>query len=420
MDRYGIKTDLFLKIILVIILVYLTAFSIKWIPKITHGFTSYYTFSSLMLDGEDLTKAYNDDYFNSKVKEKGIEVSDILASNIPTNSFALAPFVWLEPKTAKIVWSLFSITLFFCSLYILFKIYGITLKNNAGFGILLLVLLWRPLYENIALGQLYCLLLFLFSLTLWGMHKNKKIYSSLALSFVFLLKGYGVVNLLWLALKKKWKFLLITLAFILIGILLSMFVIGFDVWKTYLTDASAKLGKLSSMGHTAYQTINSLLMHLFVFDEKWLPHPVINLPVNIVFIFSLLVNISIILYVISGKTQSPGQMLLSFSAAIAAGVVTAPVAEEYHYLLFIPLFIGLGDYFYNKYLDKKRIGLQEILFFTAVLIMILPLNYKALQDSVFPIYLLAYPKLYAGLILLYVFKRSQKKYAVKGKQLSET
>jgi 4-amino-4-deoxy-L-arabinose transferase-like glycosyltransferase len=174
------------------------------------------------------------------------------------------------------------------------------------------------------------------------------------------------------------------------------------------------------MGHTAYQTINSLLMHLFVFDEKWLPHPVINLPVNIVFIFSLLVNISIILYVISGKTQSPEQMLLSFSAAIAAGVVTAPVAEEYHYLLFIPLFIGLGDYFYNKYLDKKRIGLQEILFFTAVLIMILPLNYKALQDSVFPIYLLAYPKLYAGLILLYVFKRSQKKYAVKGKQLSET
>ncbi len=414
------KTNLFFKIILVIILVYLTAFSIKWIPKITHGFTSYYTFSSLMLEGDDLTNAYNDDYFNSKVKEKGIEVSDILASNIPTNSFALAPFVWLGPKTARIVWSLFSIVLFFFSLYILFETYGISIKNNKGLIILILLLLWRPLYENIVLGQLYCLLLFLFSLTLLGMYKNKKIYSSLALSFVFLLKGYGVVNLIWLAVKRKWKELAFTLAFILIGVLLSMFVIGFDVWETYLIDASSKLGKLSSMGHTAYQTVNSLLMHLFIYDEKWLPHPVMNLPVNIVFIFSLLVNLSIILYVISGKTQSPGQIVLSFSAAIAAGVVTAPVAEEYHYMLFIPLYIGLSDYFYNKFIDKKRFGLQEILFLTAVLIMILPLNYKALQDSVFPIYLLAYPKLYAGLILLYVFKQSQKQYAVKGKRVSET
>ncbi len=414
------KTNLFLKIFLIIVFVYLTAFSIKWVPKITHGFTSYYTFSGMMIKGDDLSKAYDDDYFNTKIKERGIDVSDILASNIPTNSFALAPFVCLEPKTARIVWSLFSILLFFFSIYILFKIYGITVKNTAGLAILILVLLWRPLYENIALGQLYCLLLFLFSLCLWGLQKNKKVYSSLALSLVFLLKGYGIVNFIWLAVKRKWKELVFTLAFILTGILLSMFVIGFDVWKTYLIDASTKLGKLPSMGHTAYQTVNSLLMHLFVHDEKWLPHPVVTLPNNIVFIFSLVVNLSIVLYVISGKIQNSKQMLLSFSAAIAAGVVTAPVAEEYHYLLFVPLLTGLSDYFYNKYLETKRFGLQEILFLTAVLIMILPLNYKALQDSVFPVYLFAYPKLYAGLILLYVFKKSQKQFVLKRKTISET
>jgi len=414
------KTNLFLKIFLIIVFVYLTAFSIKWVPIITHGFTSYYTFSSLMADGDDLSKAYDDDYFNTKIKERGIKVSDILASNIPTNSFALAPFVWLEPKTARIVWSLFSIVLFFYTLYLLFIVYGISLKNSSGLAILIIVLLWRPLYENIALGQLYCLLLFLFSLTLWGLHKNKKLYSSLALSLIFLLKGYGVVNFIWLAVKRNWKVLAFTLAFILTGILLSMFVIGSGVWETYLIDASAKLGKLPSMGHNAYQTVNSLFMHLFVYDEKWLQHPLIILPNNIVFIFSLLVNLSIILYITSGKIQNSKQMLISFSAAIAAGVVTAPVAEEYHYLLFIPLLIGLSDYFYNKYLETKRFGLQEILFLTAVLIMILPINYKALQDSVFPIYLLAYPKLYAGLILLYVFKKSQKQFGLEGKPLSET
>jgi hypothetical protein len=402
------KTNFVLKIILAAVLVYLTIFSVKWVPEITHGFASYYTFSSLLIEGDDLSKAYNDEYFNSKVKEKGIEVSDILASNIPTNSLALAPFAHLEPKTARIIWSLFSIAVFFTSIYILFNIYGVSFRKNSGLTILIIVFLWRPLYENIELGQLYALLLLLFSLSLWGLKHNKKIVISIALSLVFLIKGYGIVNFIWLAVKRKWKELAFTAGFILIGILLSFLIIPSDVWKTYLFDAAAKLGKLSSMGHVAYQTINSLLMHLFVYDEKWLPHPAVILPNNIVFIFSLLINLFIVFYITSGKIQNSKQMLLSFSAAIAAGVVTAPVAEEYHFLLFVPLLIGLSDYFYNKYFEKRRLGLQEILFLIAVLIMILPLNYKALQNSVFPVYLLAYPKLYAGLILLYVFKQTMK------------
>jgi hypothetical protein len=415
------KTNLFLKIILAIVFVYFTLFSIKWVPKITQGFASYYTFSSLLIEGDDLSEAYNDEYFNSKVKEKGIEVSDILASNIPTNSFALAPFVWLTPKTARILWSLFSIAAFFLSIYILFNVYGVSLRKNAGLTILIIVFLWRPLYENIELGQLYGLLLLLFSLSIWGLKKNKKIGHSIALSLVFLLKGYGIVNFIWLAVKRKCKELAFTVGFVLIGILLSFLIIPPDVWKTYLFDASAKLGKLSSMGHVAYQTVNGLLMHLFIYDEKWLLHPAINLPPNTVFTASLLVNLLIIFYAVSNKIQNSKQMLLSFSAAIAAGVVTAPVAEEYHYLLFIPLLIGLSDYFYNKYSALRRMGLQEILFLLSVLLMILPLNYKALQDSVFPVYLLAYLKLYAGLILLYVFKQTIKQQIlVREGNLSET
>lgn len=414
------KTNFVLKIILAAVLVYLTIFSVKWVPEITHGFAAYYTFSGLLIEGDDLSKAYNDEYFNSKVKEKGIGVSDILASNIPTNSLVLTPFAWLEPKTARILWSLFSIAAFFFSLYILFNVYEVSLRKNSGLIILLVVFLWRPLYENIELGQLYCLLLLLFSLSLWGLKKNKK-FAAIALSFVFLLKGYGIVNFIWLAVKRKWKELTFTLGFIMVGILLSFLIIPPDVWKTYMLDASVKLGKLSSMGHVAYQTVNSLIMHLFIYDEKWLQHPVMILPNNIVFIFSLLINLFIIFYITSGKIQNNKQLLLSFSAAIAAGVVTAPVAEEYHYLLFVPLLIGLCDYFYNKYSEKHRIGFEEILFLIAVLIMILPLNYKALQNSVFPVFLLAYPKLYAGLILLYLTKQIIKQeQLVQGKNLSET
>ena len=165
------------------------------------------------------------------------------------------------------------------------------------------------------------------------------------------------------------------------------------------------MGQLPQMGHVAYQTINSLLLHLFVFDQKWLPHPFLILPNNFVFILSICISLLFIFYVLFEKNVDKELLPLSFSAAIAAGVVTAPVAEEYHYLLFLPLVIGMSRILFEQFKEKRKFSVTEFFFTLAVLIMIIPLNYKALQFSSAPLYLLAYPKLYAGIILLIIYKR---------------
>ncbi len=191
----------------------------------------------------------------------------------------------------------------------------------------------------------------------------------------------------------------------MIGIIISVLILGIDTWKEYLTAVSGKMGQLPEMGHTAYQTINSFLLHLFAYDPKWLPHPLLILPDNIVFILSICISLLFIFYIVFDSKPDEQFFPLSFSAAIAAGVVTAPVAEEYHYLLFLPLTIGISKILFEQFSVKKAFGAADIFFLASVLIMILPLNYKSLQFSSAPLYLIAYPKLYAGIILLIIYKR---------------
>ncbi len=399
------KTNFLLKLLCLLALIYLTLFSIKWAPKITHGYAAYYTFSRMLITGEDLSKGYSDDYFSGKIDEYGMDVYDILAGNIPTNSFALAPFAWMDVNTARAAWSIFSIAAFLLSIYILFIIYGLHFNTETGLLILLITILWRPVYENIAFGQIYAVLLLLFSIGMLGLKKRKNVLFTLPLSAVFLFKGYGVVNFLWLAVKKKWKELIYSIGFIIAGIIISIPLIGVNTWKVYLSAVSGKMGQLPEMGNTAYQTINSLMMHTFIYDQKWLPHPVIILPNNLVFIISILISLLFIAYILFEKNISEEHLPLSFSAAIAAGVITAPVAEEYHYLLFLPLVIGMSKILIEEFREKRSIGIHELFFIIAIAVMIAPLNYKSMQFSSFPVYLLAYPKLYAGIILLFIYKR---------------
>lgn len=398
------KTNIVLKLLCLLAFLYLTIFSVKWVPKLTHGFAGYYTFSRMLLTGEDMSKAYNEDYFSTKIKEYGIDVYDIISGNLPVNSLTLTPFAWMKPFTARIAWSIFSIAAFLFSIIILFKLYNIKLNSETGLLILIITLLWRPVYENIAFGQIYAVLLLLFSLSLLGLRKNKSVLVTFPLSSVLLLKGYGAVNFIWLVVKKKWKELIYSVGFILAGIAMSTLILGINTWKVYLSSVINKMGQLPVTGHTAYQTINSLIIHLFIFDPKWLPHPVISLHYSFVFVLSICLSILFIAYILFEGKIYKDFLPLSFSAAVAAGVVTAPIAEEYHYMLFLPLIIGMSKYLIEHYKESRRFGLREFFFLFAVFVIIIPLNYKLLQFSSAPQYLLAYPKLYAGIILLIIYK----------------
>jgi len=395
-------------------LVACVAFSLHfflWAPRLTYGFAMYYTFARLALQGESLDRAYDDAYFQAKLREFGFDLRDE-PNNIPTAGLAFMPVAWLPPTAARIAWSCISLASLAYALVLLFGISGIRAAGNTGMWLLTLVFLWKPAYDTVAFGQVYFLLLLLFALSMKGLMRDRVAGTSVPLSLAFLVKGYGIVPALLLALRRRWKEFGLAVAVTAGIIVATLPLFGIQAWSGFLSTVLPSLGNSPSSAHVAYQTINGFLRHFFTFDPVWAPHPLIVLPGAAVTVLSYGISTAAVILVLFRSRLGRGpDTFLSFGTALAAGVVTAPMAEEYHFVLFIPLIFALAAGFETPGRAGEWKTYGTLMAALAVLLMAAPLHYKGLQDSPFPVGLLAYPKLYSGLALLIyscgVLKRSE-------------
>ena len=381
----------------------LMLYAVEWMPRVTHGFAMYYTYSRTVLQGDPLAPLYDVDVFNMKMRSYGITNVVDMPNNPPTTALATLPVAWLSPENAKRVWTILLLLAFGASMALLFRTFGLSLRTNFGLGLFALTLVWRPLYENIAFGQMYVILLFGFSVSIWGLKRDVSFLTATPVSTTLLLKGYGPLILLWFAATKRWRELISAAAIVLVVVAITIPLLGASSWKVYFSEVVSSLGLLPVHAHVAYQTVNGLLFHLFTYDSRWLPFPILDLPTNAVRIISYTLNAAIVLATLARARMASAP--LTFAAMVAASVVTAPLAEEHHYVVFLPLVIGLSEMLHRRYSITRRFGATETLFIISVLIIAIPLPFESLQFAAAPLVLLGYPKLYAGLALLFCFHR---------------
>ena len=381
-------------------------YAVHWMPKVTHGFTMYYVYSRMLIEGDDLGKAFDPDYFNAKVRSYGITDVIDYPNNPPTTALALVPLAWLPPSAAKTAWTTISLILYAFSLLILLRLCGIGLTTTPGLALSTLFFAWRPAYESIALGQLYALLLFLVCLSMVGLNRKSFALLGLPISATILLKGYGFLPALWLAITRRWKAFWWTIAGTGAVVASAWAFLTPGSWSEYYARVVRTMGMLPPDAHVAYQTINGFVHHLFSYDAQWLPHPLLALPPGVVMGMSVALNILLVLHVVGRHHgQSPEERTFWFSAVIAAGVVTAPLAEDYHFVLFLPYVFGVCTTIWKEYSVRRKPSGVHWICLAAIAIIAMPLQYKELQFASFPIILLAYPKLYAGVALLLMQER---------------
>jgi hypothetical protein len=361
----------------------------------------YYTYARLTLEGGSLDRVYDEEYFNSRVREFGFDLRD-QPNNPPTAGLVYMPAAWLPPVAAKVVWSVVSLVALAFALKILLGISGIRPSGTVGMWLLTLVFLWRPAYDNVAFGQVYFVLLLLFALSMKSMVRGGAPGTAIPLALAVLLKGYGTIPVLFLAIQKRWKEIALFVAAAACVIAVTLPLLGRSSWAEFLSVVLPSLGSLPPHAHVAYQTINGLVRHLFTYDPQWLPSPAVVLPELLVKGLAYSLSAAVIGVVLfCSRRVSPRGKILAYSAALASGVVTAPLAEEYHFVLFIPLIIALAaEYASLRSADSWRI-FGTLIPALAVIVLAAPINYKAFQYSSFPAVLLGYPKLYAGLTILW-------------------
>ncbi|HMQ79433.1 MAG TPA: glycosyltransferase family 87 protein [Ignavibacteria bacterium] len=363
-------------------------------PVLTHGFASYYTSARMFTDKSDMTKAYDTTYYFAKMHEYGFgSVKDL--SNLPTGSFIMLPLCRFDPVTAKIIWNVLGLIFLFTSILLLFRSFDIPIYSLQGLCLILLTLLFYPFYYNIAFGQAYALLLLLASVSVYGFKKDNASLIAVPIALIIILKGYGFYPLAALLFMKKPKVFLYTVGLTAAIFLLTLPLYSFEAWQMYYLEFYSVVAYGEHSSNVAYQTMGSLLGHLLSYNSAVNTNALISIPKIYVYYFTQLAGL-VTLFLFSKKFNRD-KYLIFFVMSFALNVIFSPAAEDYHSLFYLSLIIFSGSILFK---DLNFRSPQIYLFAIAVLLLMLPLPFRQLQDSSFPLYILAYPRLYGALILI--------------------
>ncbi len=363
------------------------------IDKSTQGFASYYTSSKLLIQGEKVENFYENDWFSSKVKIYLDGVYEIYFVNPPTTSLMLVPLAPFEYKTARTIWIIFNVFLLAFTIGLLIKKFNFT--NEWLPIVLILFLLFHPLYVNFAYAQAYILIFFLLALSWNTFRSEKQTLLGILVGIMVILKFSGLILLLLLVTQKKWRSIFWMLVTIIFLSIISLPWIGIEAWFVF-GEKLIQLNSFPLLGVTAYQTIHSLFYHFFVFNQQWNPYPIIDLPVLGILlssVISLLFLVAIIIYSYRQKKTE-----LSFAIFLIAGVILSPVSLDYHYVvLLLPILIFINWLREN---NKRFLWILLILFY-ALIATGLPYTSGKITTGWLAIF--AYPKLYGAIGILGLF-----------------
>ena len=275
-NKISFGTELKWYILLVVFITYFIATSYNF--KL-HDFANYYFSSKAGLEFEDSSFIYSIYSFNSYVWSLGYP--DVLLDfyiNSPFTITVFSPLLLIgNAFVAKLVFNILSSVLFFGSLYLLLKS---KLNKNQSFIFLIIlpVLFFVPVRNQILFGQSYFLVFSCIVFVLLFLEKQKELKAGVILVFASLLKIFPVIYGIYLLLNNKFKILAISVLIALGLISLAIWQSGFDIWRTYFTEVlPTTLSNHSGVGYQFNaQSMSVFLKTLFVKDAYYNPTVVLD------------------------------------------------------------------------------------------------------------------------------------------------
>ncbi|MFT7250605.1 MAG: hypothetical protein ACI9FW_000318 [Flavobacterium sp.] len=332
-----------------------------------HDFANYYFGAQFLADGNFNNCIYFPYEFNKAIADLGFQnIFVSFAPNTPFLAVCFLPLILISVAKAKIIFNIISSILFIFSCYRLFDFY----KINRVYILLIALLFFVPIKNNLLFGQLYFLLFFLLSEGLIAFEKQRFKSMSLFLSLAILLKVFPILFVLIFVFKKQFKPLFYTFGFCVLLFGISLLFTGIDIWvfffKTILLKASN--GEIATSFVDNYQSVFMFLKRLLLFDATE-NYTVLFSSLILVFKFFLIL---IGFYVTKGKTSK----LYVFSYWVLASFLISPYGSTYGFILMLFVLISI--------LKSSISNIQKSLFVLLLfLINNLPLSYFIENDFPF-------------------------------------
>jgi hypothetical protein len=212
-------------------------------------------------------------------------------------------------------------------------------------------------------------MLLLFSISIYGFKKENIWVISIPLAMLFLYKGYGVIPLLALLFSKRYKEFSTTVIVTGIVILITLPIVHIHSWQMYYQNTISVLGLNADASNTAYQTLNSFLGHIMVFNEIKNPNALFNISPLLIY-WVIQISGILVLFLFSKKYRETGVLTL-FTISIALNVIFAPIAEDYNTVLYLPLIYLTAKYLYQP--ERKP---WILLFIISLILLAAPFDFR--------------------------------------------
>jgi len=371
----------------------------------TNGFAAYYTAARILVaQPRDLSRVYDNLWFQDQVNASGfVGVRDIHNTQPPTMSLMMAPLAWMSPSNARVVWVSLGVVLWLGGLALLCQGLGLAERQSAIHPLLLsaaLTTAYVPLCDNFRQGQCYTLLFFLlcvFMRLLCKPASKRDWIAGIPLGAIAVVKLAGLWLWPLLLLSRRRRVLLGAAGTTACIGVLALPVVGWGAWRPFFHD----LPRLSSdpvRYLAAYQTLTSLMGHLFIFDARWNPHPAIPMrPLGV----ALPILLGATVLILSARVQrldgeGRDERVLSLAMLLAPIVSAAPIAESYHYVLVLP---SLLTAVWWATVRRVAVPARATLALAAALLIVPSRLYTAHVLDQGWLALFAYPRLYGAFIL---------------------
>jgi hypothetical protein len=327
------------------------------IPAFSHldsDFPNYYTAAKLVAEGRDVRHLYDDSWFQDQIHSYGMNQLGKFSPFPPATALIFLPLTSLEPLDALRISAVINIGLLVLSIRFLSLILQVPLTGATIFVLLAGI----GLANCFRLGQLYILLSFLVIAGYYAYGLGRTTLAGICWGLFVPIKYFPIVILAYFVFRREWKVVIAGVCTATLVALMGLLVLGWDVHREFISSVLGNhlASHFSSQNpfSAAFQSWDSLLRRLFVYDPDMNPQPLfagveLFLPLKIAILLLQLVA-ALVALVHVHHLRSANADAFSIGLLGLTALLLAPGTGTYHYvLLWLPVglllvfFLGRGQ-----------------------------------------------------------------------------
>ncbi len=341
----------------VTVLLLLLGFLVYWglFPAFTRmdtDFPNYYTAGRIVASGGEITRLYDDMWFQQQIQANGMELQGKFSPFPPPTALLFVPFANSTPVGALQIMTVLNIVMVCACVVLLGKLRGIDFQDS----------LFIILFGGIGLGncfrfgQLYIAVSLSIILCFYLYTIGRPILSGVSLALFIPIKYFPVLFLVYFVMMKEWKVVTATIITTALIILSSILYMGWEIHEQFLYNV---LGQhlqsqltLQDPFASTFQSFDSILRRFFLRDDVLNPIPVLDEPFIFYSMkFAIITTIVIVTAASVRKLRTcrEGVQHIAFALLGIGGLLIAPATATYHaILLWLPVALLLRFFHEQK------------------------------------------------------------------------